>query len=163
MLYEIAEACRSQVQCGPIGRFFKVLGEKVSCKSCPNEWPTIWNILKKYHTWVKSSVFNFGQLNAKFGRLLFQVLVTLGHSQRTRKTLEPSATSSSIKNWNRIFVFWKRPSEIPIGRSFVRRWSLEFKTWPLVRYSPVWPDWPMSWQLIQWQNYSINLATFWGI
>ena len=142
-----------------LGDFLKFLETKFHAKVA--QWmATIWNILKKYHTWVKSSVFNFGQLNAKFGRLLFQVLVTLGHSQRTRKTLEPSATSSSIKNWNRIFVFWKRPSEIPIGRSFVRRWSLEFKTWPLVRYSPVWPDWPMSWQLIQWQNYSINLATF---
>ena len=134
-----------------LGDFLKFLETKFHAKVA--QWmATIWNILKKYHTWVKSSVFNFGQVNAKFGRLLFQVLVTLGHSQRTRKTLEPSATSSSIKNWNRIFVFWKRPSEIPIGRSFVRRWSLEFKTWPLVRYSPVWPDWPMSWQLIQWQN-----------
>ena len=49
-------------QCERIGRFFKVLGNKVPCKSSPNIYQKFWAIVKNGTFYIKLMWILFGQL-----------------------------------------------------------------------------------------------------
>ena len=51
-----------------IGRFFKVLGKKVPCKSCPNIQQRFWAMVKNATFYVKLMWRLFGQLLQKIGQ-----------------------------------------------------------------------------------------------
>ena len=80
-------------QCDQIGRFLKVLGNKVPCKSSPNTE-------QHFKPFVKYGTFNvklmwllFGQVLVKIGLLLLQHLVTLTVSQ-----LRPATDGCELEN-----------------------------------------------------------------
>ena len=70
------------MQCDQIGRFFKVLGDKISNKSSRNDWQLLGNV-EKPHSYVKTAADIFGLLLETFG-LLFTT--TSGHTVYVRAT-----------------------------------------------------------------------------
>ena len=60
---------KGKEQCDLIGRFLKVLGNKVPFKSSPNIWQQIWAIVKNGTFYIKLMWILFGQLLQKIGLL----------------------------------------------------------------------------------------------
>ena len=56
---------RAWEQCDQNGRYFKVLGEKVACKSSPNIEQQFWAIVKWHSFYIKLMLILFGQLLEK--------------------------------------------------------------------------------------------------